>query len=335
MGMADSNKGKQRGWGYLLQIALSLAIVVVLVVPLNPGRFAGVFSDLRWGPLWGAAGLLVVSLGVRAWRWRLLFEDGAHRISFPDAMWLLLAGAALNLVLPASSGDVVKGYFGYRWSGVKERMLSISVVDKVIALGSVGLLGALAALAQGQWVYGLLSACVLVPSVMFLALPRLMEGRVLWERLLRGVTRLVRGKVDFVSLMGHVELGGKRLVPAIVLSVVGWLITYVQLYLCFRAAGAWPALGYVYMVAPLITLVRLFPLTLGGVGSDEAAIYFFFRPLGLSFETVLAAALLYRGVALLLPGVIGLAPLAFKRHIGGASSHAAEAFGADELREER
>jgi len=313
--MADPQPSKRNRLACLVQIAISVTILAVLSIHLDTTGFAQVFSDLEWTSLIGAILLLLPGLAIRAYRWRLLFQDAHHVIRFGDALWLLFVGTALNLILPASSGDVLKSYYGYRWSGVKERMLSISLADKVIAFGSVGLLGVGAAFLQARPLYALFAFAVVAPAALVLALPQLTGTSPLWIRLLGQGTRLVRGKLDFVSLMRHVHLPPRTLIAAVALSVLGWTVTYLQLYLCFHAAGASVPLAYVYTVAPLITLVRLFPLTFGGVGSDEAAIYYFFHAIGVNFETVLAAALLYRSVVLILPGIIGLGPLALKQRL--------------------
>ena len=97
-----------------------------------------------------------------------------------------------------------------------------------------------------------------------------------------------------------------KLVIAVVLSVIGWLITYLQLYLVFRGLQVEVSIFYVFAAAPFLTLVRLFPFTLQGLGTDELAICFIFRQAGLAYEETVAAALIYRILLLILPGIIGM-----------------------------
>ena len=58
-------------------------------------------------------------------------------IKLIDSIKLLLVGTSLNIILPSGAGDVAKGYYGYKWTGIKERMFAISLIDKLIAIGSL------------------------------------------------------------------------------------------------------------------------------------------------------------------------------------------------------
>ncbi len=84
----------------------------------------------------------------------------------------------------------------------------------------------------------------------------------------------------------------------------------------FLAVDAPMSLFYVFSVAPLLTLIRLFPFTLSGIGSDEAALCYFFSRAGASLEEILAAALLYRFFTLILPGIAGLFFLSGTKRMG-------------------
>ena len=96
-----------------------------------------------------------------------------------------------------------------------------------------------------------------------------------------------------------------KLVLAILLSVLGWLITYLQLYLIFCGLQVEVSIFYVFAAAPFLTLVRLFPFSLQGLGTDELAICLIFRQAGLAYEDTMAAALIYRFFLLILPGLAG------------------------------
>ena len=69
-------------------------------------------------------------------------KSGADGISitFWDSFKITLVGLALNIISPAGSGDVLKSYYGYQWTGVKERMVAVSLYDKLIAILSLGLI---------------------------------------------------------------------------------------------------------------------------------------------------------------------------------------------------
>jgi uncharacterized protein (TIRG00374 family) len=299
----------------LVQIAISAVIAAVIIYHLDIKGFIGLFSRISVPVIVIILCLLLVSLAIRGYRWKLLFDNHINRIKLRESMTLLLVGLALNLVLPASTGDIVKSYFGYKWSGVKERMLSISLLDKVIALASIAALGIPFAIYLRNWLYGGLAVLVLAPATILLLLPWLTD-KVSWCRnFFQAATRIGRGKLNFLTVIRETRISRDKLVWAWAISVLGWALTYGQMYLCFQAIDVSVPLFYVFAVSPLITLVRLFPFTLGGIGSDEAALCYFFLQAGATLEEILAAALIYRVLTIILPGLIGLFLLAGTKRI--------------------
>lgn len=300
---------------YFLQVSVSLTIAVILIFHLDLQEFLERFPAVSL-PVLGLVFLaLIPSILVRSYRWKMLFENSAHGIRIWDSTILVLVGIGLNLALPASTGDIMKCYFGYKWSGVKERMLSISLLDKIIALGSISILGIPFAVYLGNFFYGGLSVVVLLPAMVLLTLPRLVKNNSFVRKIFEFATKITNRKLDFFLVVSEANVSMNKAIFSLVLSVLGWLLTYFQMFLCFRAVGANVPLYYIFSVAPLIALVRLFPFTLSGVGSDEAAMCYFFSRVGVSLEGILAGAVLYRLLTLILPGVVGLFFLAVTRRI--------------------
>jgi len=250
--------------------------------------------------------LIVPSLLVRSYRWLLLFNNHSFSITFYISLKLLMTGMCLNLILPASLGDIAKSYFGYQWSGVKERMLSISLLDKVIALGSVCLLGLPFAIYHKHYMLGLLALFVILSTLFFFVFPHLLRNGRYFQKFAHFVTRCLKNKLDVFLVVEETRTSNSKLAVAVLLSILGWLITYLQLYLIFRGLRVEISIFYVFAAAPFLTLVRLFPFTLQGLGTDELAICFIFHQAGLAYEDTMAAALIYRFFLLILPGVTGM-----------------------------
>jgi uncharacterized protein (TIRG00374 family) len=302
--------------GLLIQTIVSLAIVIVFLRCLDIENFSRQFQKLSVSFLVFVIILLVPSVLIRSLRWKMLFENARHNISLADSTNLTLVGMALNLVLPASLGDIAKSYFGYRWSGIKERMLSVSLLDKVIALGSLAALGIPCALYRGNLLYAFLSTLVLTPAIFVLILPHLTTKIHFVRRLFTWFTKITSTKLNVLTALEQSRVTKAKLLYAFCFSVCGWVLTYLQMYFCFRAIGSVVPLLYVLAIAPLVTLVRLFPFTLSGIGSDEATLCYFFTQAGASMEEILAGALIYRFLTLILPGLIGLLPLTFTKRMG-------------------
>ena len=67
--------------------------------------------------------LYFVNIAIRAYRWEIIFNKDESRLSFKNACMMTLIGIALNIFIPATLGDIVKSYYGYKIYGMKEEML--------------------------------------------------------------------------------------------------------------------------------------------------------------------------------------------------------------------
>ena len=290
----------------IIQVSISLVLLTFLFRQINPAQLKQVFLVISFLEAITIAALLIPSILVRGFRWRLLFENEFHKISLIESIQLLFVGLSLNLFLPASSGDIIKSYYGYRWSGVKERMLSVSLLDKVIALGSVAVLGIPFGIYRHDTAYLLSALSVLIAVVVLILFGQVVPETKLFLGLLERLNRWTREKINFLSLLRHSQVSLTKLFRAVILSVLGWLITYFQMYCCFRAVNADISISFVLTVAPLLTLARLFPFALNGLGTDEMVLYFIFQAQGLSLEQIITAALLFRIIVIILPGLPGM-----------------------------
>ena len=84
------------------------------------------------------------------------------------------------------------------------------------------------------------------------------------------------------------------LIDAAFMSIPCHLASMTAQYLTLRAVGAPVGFTEVAMVAPLMPLIALVPLTPNGIGLTEAALVAFYIPLGVPPEVALAAAALRR-----------------------------------------
>ena len=121
-----------------------------------------------------------------------------------------------------------------------------------------------------------------------------------------------------LKLLRETRISPLRFVVALVLSMAGWLLTCVLYKYCFAAVGATVPLHYIISILPIITIVRLFPLTFNGLGTDEVALVYLFSHIGglqIPEAAALSAGLLFRFSVLILPGLAGLFVLATIRKL--------------------
>ena len=248
---------------------------------------------------------LSISLLIRALRWYFLMRNQHTKLSLSISIKLLLVGNALNIILPAGLGDIVKSYFGYVWSGMKERMIAVSISDKLIAIGSLFFISVFSYVFDKDLLIFLIGNICLIPLLILLFSRHLFIKRFI-ERIFNKIKLSKIFKISFSELVDNFDFTFKKLTYSILLSIAAWCITYYLLFLCFKAVVINITFAQVLVYAPVLTLIRLFPLTLNGIGSDEAAIIYIFSKFESNSQNILIGALIYRFVLMVIPAIIGV-----------------------------
>ncbi len=287
-----------------IRVAVALGLIGVLVSRAGLGDLASVREAIRPVYLLVALGIAPVSLFVRAYNHSLLLNRGECVISLGDIVRLTLVGVGLNLFVPTGVSDLAKAHYGYRVHGNPERMVISSILDKVTSLTAVALLGMVGSVIASEpamaWSAGLVFVATLVPFV----LPGLMPWRL--------VVRVLAPKADIagVRLEAAARASWGLLLAVWGISLVGWVLTFMIVYLCCLGFGADIGPAYVFALAPLATLARLIPISAGGIGLGEVTLVALLVRVGVLQEIAAQAALAQMVLLLLIPGTVGLVLLA-------------------------
>ncbi len=288
----------------ILKIVFSLLLVGILVVSIDFRK------DVWTGICFTAFSILeiLVLLGFsilsRALRWHFLMIEKSKNYSlrFFHSVKYLLIGSALNTLMPAGSGDIAKSYFGYRDTGIKEDMLAVSLFDKFIAIGSISILGLYSLYITENVIFLLAIVASLFPITLAYLAPKL-EGTSLMKPL---IDRFSNGNLDIRILLEGFQFGSRNILVGFTLSILGWILTYLLLFKCLQLINQSIHLTEVFINSPLLTLGRLFPFTLNGLGSDEALMVYLFSDTALSPDEIVIGAILYRIILTVLPAVLGV-----------------------------
>lgn len=288
---------------HLAPVLISFAILGLLLHQVDFHEMAGALRSANWELLLVGVAAYWCGLALRAWRWQLLVNKDHHAIMFGDAMIITLIGCALNVILPASMGDVAKSYYGYRRTGHKEIMLSSSLVDKLIGMLAGFVAGFPLAAWMHLWVYFWVGVTVSAALTAILFFPRMMPWSVLTCLAAR-----VGKRIDASQLVAAATLPHRLLLVSFMLSVLSWVLSYLQVYLTFLAfdSAHSPTLGHVFALIPLVTLTKLLPLTLDGLGPQEGASVYLFGQVGVAASLTLLTTLVGRALASWLPAVVGI-----------------------------
>lgn len=280
-------------------------VIVAVMFNMFAEDFLRIELDFDPTSVFFAVLLVFASIVPRVYRWLLLMKSGADGISvtFWDSFKITLVGLALNIISPAGSGDVLKSYYGYQWTGVKERMVAVSLYDKLIAILSLGLIAVVGFLYSFSWSY-LIAASICISIFLLLTNPQI----ILWASRVKLLEKINEKtlKLNFVKLSSGLKFSKTTIFSTISLSLFAWLIDFVFLYYCLQWSGVNLIINEAIFNGAILKLGKLFPFTLNGMGTDELIMGFLFANDKSEVGLVLIASVLYRIMIDVFPALLGV-----------------------------
>jgi uncharacterized membrane protein YbhN (UPF0104 family) len=250
-------------------------------------------GDADWALLAVAGGLNLLSLAFKAWAWQLLLRPLAP-VRARTAQAATFAGAAVNSIGIAMSGEAARVHLLGRWDGVSAgtaaRSIAASRLVEAAALG-VFLLAVASAVTTGHGWRLIAGAVVLLAGT--LALLR-------WTPWLRPRAGDEAGAVGWTTA---------QLAAPLALDVGSWGLQWATYHWSIAATNVavTPALSALALV--LANVGGIFRLTPGNVGVVQGAVVLGLAPAHVPAAQAVAAGLALQAVQVLPVLVIGLALL--------------------------
>ena len=204
--------------------------------------------------------------------------------------------------MPASSGDIAKSYYGYKWHGIKEEMLSANIFDKFMALFGVFVIGAITALILNLVALSIFSAFLSLFLVLVFFYPKKMP----WGTLNRLISKILKIELDEDKLASSFAVSHRIKFVTFLISVFASLMMFSQFYfLCLSFSINNISFLYVLAIAPLLNLSVLFPFTFNGLGSGEAMAIYLLSLINISPTLSILVSLVSQVVNAVIPGLFG------------------------------
>lgn len=292
-------------WKIVPVVAMTIGIFYVLIGQLEDVReFAEAIRGGRWSGMAAAVGLLAANQLLAAWRFQVVIKAIGHEISLGRSFQVLFAVWPVALIVPSRANDFVRALalrdevpvLSCTGSVVAERLVDIQTLA-VFGMIGCGLMGA------WQW-FGLMAAIWIGVWSGIAVVVSSFETVVQWpflepfESKLRSLFHAfetLRGRPGYLAGL----IGISALAWGAVMANIGVLLWV------FRATlGVEVVLGF----WPLAVFVGILPLTVGGMGTRDAAFAGVLTATGTAaFESgIVAATLGYGIVSFVLPAVVGI-----------------------------
>jgi uncharacterized protein (TIRG00374 family) len=298
----------------ILKIVVSLGLITIALWRVDLAKVAAqLVSANRWYLLLAVL-LYTAAIIINGIKWQILLRAQGVVVPFGPVLQFLYAGFFFNNFLPANvGGDVIRGYGLARYTDRTADAAVSVVVDRIIglmaymstaavaAIVAVNLTG-LVALKRVEWVAFV--ALTVLAGTFVLLLSRRLRGLISWLftwRLLAPLAPMWKQVSDAFNAYrfkyGALALAfGVALVGIAFTSAVNWCLS--------QSMGGQMSLPVILLFNPLIALVLMVPISIGGLGVSQAAYPFFYGLAGVPAAHALAVSLLMQAVAIVasLPG---------------------------------
>jgi len=318
-------KGKYTG--ALLRGMISL-VLIVFVLWRFQDKLVHVWRLLASASLgWIVVGVALfwMAMLINAYKWWVLLRAQQVYVPFLSMANFTFVGFFFNNILPANiGGDVMRGYGLAKYTDQHAGAAASVVLDRLIGLSAYMSVAALSALAV-VFLTDRMDLWPLAAAAVLALLALVMLGAFLISRRIsRLVSRLLhRGVLERVAVIWdslaaafkRYRFEYKSLALAFIIGLTGIGATSMVNYVLSLALGGGIPLLYIFLFTPLIALVLIVPVSIGGVGLSQVAYPFFYGLVGVSDELAIALSLFVLGVQVFcsLPG--GVLWLLWKRDV--------------------
>jgi len=275
----------------LLRLVVSVGLIAFLLARLDVGKIVQHLKGLLLAPLLVAAGLDLAMILVQAWRWDVLLKARNVTIGFGKLVYYYLVSIFFSAFLPTSVGGDFARIVAVSTATTRRADAVASIVLERImgffVLLPVSLLAlpfVAARLKEWKLVVTAEVVGVLVVGGFLVLLVRPVART--FSQILEPVFGLLsrfraRERLERVYSSIVIYKDAKGAVAAgIALSVASRLLWVGACYFICRAFSIKLGIAVLLVVAPIVELVRMVPVSVSGVGVREAAFVAMLRQFG-------------------------------------------------------
>jgi len=302
---------KELRWQPILRIVISISLIALLLSRANLSELAEALKSTNIWYLLFALLLAFSQVFISAYRWQIMLSPKAIQVPLRSLMSIYLVGSLFNKFLPTKlGGDVVRGYELARFSGKAVDSAATVLMERIVGFTALFVICWISLLFGFQRLEGTSTlpivgamslAFVFSLAVLFNA--RLMDKTLSLTRFVKRWNLEDRLKKVYNSLHSLTASKGV-LLCAFVLSLVAQFVGIASTFLISKALGLNVSFVYFLTVVPIIWVITMVPISIGGLGVREGAFVLFFGQQGVSTENALLLSLLWWALTLVI-GLVG------------------------------
>jgi uncharacterized protein (TIRG00374 family) len=298
---SDRKRSEKTRIGFYLRISVSSVLISYVFYKAGLPELIGTLKGTNFFFLALTLSITPVLILLSSWKWQILLSAQGLRVSLGKLYTLYLVGYLFNNVMPSNvGGDVIRGYelgrytqkdadsfasvFLERFTGLTV-LISLALIAFLITVGSMG--DARLTIIMGIALVGYISVFTLIFDQRAFDLIH----KKVQVRILKNLMDKLQ-EIQFAVL----KYKGKNhaLIFALIISILFYMLAVINVYFGCLAFGVEIALTKLFIGVPIIMVISMLPISLGGIGLSEWAYFYIFTTLGAAGSLGLSVALLMR-----------------------------------------
>ena len=282
---------KNKSVKIILKSAVSFSLLLIIIMKIDWNAVFNNFKTAKFIFIFIAFLLNILERVELTYKWNLLIRVRGKHVHFARLFLINSIGTFLGLFLPSSLGtDVVRGY--YLVKNISEKSISVSsvFVDRVLGLFSLLLLGVISVYLTGNLIPGfnirLYVFLLFVFCTAFFYFFQRDESATFLEKILKKVRH--RKIIEQGIKLHYSILEYKKFPKTLLLSFfITLLVQATRIFTYYSISQAFNIsipLIYFFLFIPLIMLIIMIPISIGGLGVREGTFVAFFNLLGVTIN---------------------------------------------------
>lgn len=290
----------------LLKALVSLVLIVIVFSRVDLTAVTAQLAAARPWPVLVALLFYLVAIAINAAKWLVLLRAQGVRVPFGELLQMQFVGFFFNNFLPANvGGDVMRGYTLARYTDRRTHAAVSVVVDRIVgllaymssAVAAAFVLVSVAGRRDLEAVEGVAALALAVLAIGFGVLLsrrlRALLARLFDRRFLRPLAPIWQGISDALNAY---RFRYSALAAAFGIGLLGILCTTLVNWALSQAVGGLMSLPAILLFNPLIALVLMLPISIGGLGLNQAAYPFFYGLGGVPADHAVAVSVLMQAI---------------------------------------
>lgn len=296
----------------LAKVGISGAILYFLFRSIDLEAFWTTFTSVKpYAPVFVAL-LFITTQSVSTFRWSIVLKKDMD-VPYLKLLSIYFIGMFFNNFLPTMvGGDLVKGYYLYKYSKKGDVSLASIFMDRYSGFAALMVITSVA-LIPG---YPLIKDSGLPGFFVLLIGGFFCMSLVLWVGSLHSWAMGILAKIHFYGINKKIDMFYRVLMSykshhdillkIFICSVLLQGAVIAGYYVLGSALGMNVPIGYYFLFIPLTTAVAMLPISLSGLGLREGAFVFLFTSVGATKEQALTLSLMWFVISALISLIGGV-----------------------------